>query len=99
MRHIALSGIEVRILFHPSLNGMAFVCDYLPTGGFEGVRLAMGRTQCLLNAIVHSPDVPCYGGCLYILAELCPILVRTSPCGLLNLAPGSSDNLQVPFAG
>ena len=62
-------------------------------------RLALGRTQCLLNAIVHSPDVPCYGGCLYILAELCPILARTSPRGLLNLAPGSSDNLQVPFVG
>ena len=33
--------------------------------------LALGRTQCHRNAIVHSPDVPCYGGCLYILAELC----------------------------
>ena len=32
-------------------------------------------------------------------AELCPILVCTSPRGLLNLAPGSSENLQVPFAG
>ena len=32
-------------------------------------------------------------------AELCPILICTSPRGLLNLVPGSSDNLQVPFAG
>ena len=47
----------------------------------------------------HSPDVPCYGGCRYILAELCPILVCTSPRGLLNLAPGSPENLQVSFAG
>ena len=57
-----------------------------------------------MPSIVHSPDVPCYGGCLYgarlyILAELCPILVRTSPRGLLNLAPDISENLQVPFAG
>ena len=86
-------------MFHPSLHLLAFVCDHLPTRGFERGRLALGRTQCLLHAIVHSPDVPCYGGCLYILAELCPILVRTSPRGLLNLAPGSSENLQVPFAG
>ena len=63
--------------------------------------LAVGRSQCLLNTIVglHSPDVPCYGGCLDILAELYPILVRTSPRGLLNLAPGSNENLQVPFDG
>ena len=62
----------------------------------------MGTTQCLLNAIVYSPGVPCYGGCLYILAELCPILVCTdctSPRCLLNLAPGSSENRQVSFAG
>ena len=62
-------------------------------------RLALGWTQCLLNDIIDSPDVSCYGGCLYIPAELCPILVCTSPRGLLNLAPGSSENLQVPFAG
>ena len=58
----------------------------------------MGRTQRLLNAIVHSPDVPCYDGCLYILTELCAILVRTSPHGLSNLAPGSSENMHVPSA-
>ena len=89
-------------MFYPSLHLLAFVCDYLPTRLFEGEgggRLALGRTQCLLNAIVHSPDVPCYGGCLYILAELRPILICTSPHSLLNLAPGSSENLQVPFAG
>ena len=86
-------------MFHPSLHLLAFVCDYLTTRRCKRGRLALGRTQCLLNATVHSPDVPCYGGCLYILAELCPILVRTSPRGLLNLAPGSSENLQVPFAG
>ena len=86
-------------MFHPSLHLLAFVCEYLPTRIFERGCLALGRTKCLLNAIVHSPDVPCYGGCLYILAELCPILVRTSPRGLLNLAPGSSEKLQVPFAG
>ena len=86
-------------MFNPSLHLLAFVCDYRPTRRFEGRRLALGGTQCLLNAIIHSPDVSCYGGCLYILAELCPILVCTSPRGLLNLAPGSSENLQVPFAG
>ena len=86
-------------MFHPSLHLLAFVCDYHPTRGFEGGGLALGRSQCFLNAIVNSPDVPCYGSCLYILDELCPILVCTSPRGLLNLAPGSSDNLQVPFAG
>ena len=59
----------------------------------------MALGQCLLNAILHSPGVSCYGGCLDILAELCPIIVCTSPRGLLNLAPGSSENLQVPFAG
>ena len=69
---------------------LAFVCDYLPSRIFEKGRLALGRTKCILNASVHTPDVPGYGGCLYILAELCPILVRTSPRGLLNLAPGSS---------
>ena len=84
-------------MFYPSLHLLAFVCDYVPTRGFERGRRALGGTQCLLNAIVHSPDVPCYGGCL--LAELCPILVRTSSRGLLNIAPGSSENLQVPFAG
>ena len=62
-------------------------------------RLALGRTQCLLNAIIPFPDFSCFGGCQYILAELCPILVCTSPRGLLNLAPGSSENLQVPLAG
>ena len=72
---------------------------YLPTRGFEGGRIALGRTQSFLNAIIHSPDVSCYGGCLYILAELCPILVCTSPRGLLNIAPGSSDNPQVSFTG
>ena len=86
-------------MFHPSLHLLEFVCDYLPIRGFEGGRLALGRTQCLRNAIVHSSDVPCYGGCLYILAKLCPILVRTSLRGLFNLAPGSSENLQVPYAG
>ena len=84
------SGIEVSLVVHPSLHLLAFVCDYLHTGGFERGRLVLSRTQCLLNVIVHSPDVLCYGGCLYILAELCPILVRTSPRGLLNLATGSS---------
>ena len=39
------------------------------------------------------------GGCMYTLAALCPILIRTSLRGLLNLAPGSSENMQVPFAG
>ena len=97
--HDVLSGIEVRIVFHPSLHLLACVCDYLPIRGIEGRRLALGRTQCLLHAIIHSPDVPSYGGCIYILAELCPILVCTSPRGLLNLVSGSSDNLQVPFAG
>ena len=49
----------------PISSSAAFVCDYLPTIGFERGRLGLGRTQCLLNLIVHSPDVPCYGGCLY----------------------------------
>ena len=87
-------------MFHPYLHLLAFVCDYLPTIEDLRVRLALGRTlQCRLNAIVHSPAVPCYGGSLYILAKQCPILVRTSPRGLLNVAPGSSENMQVPFAG
>ena len=64
-RHSVLSGIEITIVFYPSLHLLAFVCDYLPTRGFEGGRLALGRTQCLLNAIVHSPDVPCYVMYLY----------------------------------
>ena len=81
-------------MFHPYLHLLAFVCDDPPTRGFEGeARLALGRTQCLLNDIVHSPDVPCYGGCLYILAQLCPIHVCTSPRGLSNLAPGTSANM------
>ena len=82
-----------------SLHLLAFVCDYLPTRGYEVGHLVLGRTQCLLNAILNSSDVPCYGGGLYILAELCPILVLTSPRGLLNLALGSFENLQVPFVG
>ena len=86
-------------MFHSSLHLLAFVCDCRPTRRFEGGRLALGRTQCLRNAIIHSHDVSCYGGCLYSLAELCPILVCISPRGLLNLAPGSSENLQVPFDG
>ena len=35
----------------------------------------------------------------YILAELCPVLVCTSPRILSNLAHGSSENLQDPFDG
>ena len=77
------------MVFYTSFHLLAFVCDYLPTRGFEGSRLALDRTQCLLNAIVYAFDVLCYGGCLYILAELCTILVRTSPRGLLNLAPAA----------
>ena len=30
----------------------------------DDVLLWVGPIQCLCNAIVHSPDVPCYGGCL-----------------------------------
>ena len=93
-RHGVLSGIEVRIVFHPSLHLLAFVGDYLPTRGFERgrIRLALYRTQCipLMFPVIAA---------VCIMAELCTILVRTSPRGLLNFAPGSSENLQVPFAG
>ena len=64
------SGIEVRIVLHPSLHMLVFVWDYLPSRGFEG-GLALGRTQCLLNAIIHSLEVPCYGGSLYISWLIC----------------------------
>ena len=75
-RHGVLSGIEVRIVFYPSLHLQATVCDYLPTRGFEGAVLLWVRS---------------YGGCLYILAELCPILVGTSPRDVFNLAHGNSE--------
>lgn len=39
------------------------------------------------------------GDCLYAFDELCPVLIGTASGSLLNLAPGSSENLQVLFAG
>ena len=83
-------------MFHPYFHLLAIVCDYRPTRRFEGGVLLY---QCLVNAIIHSPDVSCHAGCLYIVAGLCPILVCTLHRGVLNLAPGSYANLQVPFAG
>ena len=42
-------------MFHPSLHLLAFVCGYRYTIRFEGGRLALGTTQCLLNTIIQSP--------------------------------------------
>ena len=50
-----LSGIEFRIVFHPFLHLLAFVCVYLPIGRFEASCLALGRTKCLLNpSYIHQ---------------------------------------------
>ena len=95
--HGILSVIEVTIVFHPYLHLLVFVCDYLPIGVFEVGCPVLGRTQypLILNVIPLMFPVM---AAVCILAELCPILVCTSHHGLLNLALGSSQNLQVPFA-
>ena len=55
--HITVWGVlaaEVGIAVHSSPYLLVFVCG-LSSGGCEGSHFALGRTQCLLNAIVHSP--------------------------------------------
>ena len=78
---------------------MSFIRDNFPARRCEGSSLVQGRSQCLLDAIVHSPDVSLYGGRLDVLAEFCPVFVCAAPSSLLSLAPGNPENLWVPLAG
>ena len=85
-------------MLHPSIHLLALVSDDFPSGGFEGGRLALRWTQCLLDAIIHPSDVARCSSRLDRLTQLCPVLVDAAP-GNVDLAPGSPEHLQVPLGG
>ena len=72
---------------------MSFIRDNFPGRRFEGSGLVQGRTYCFLDALVHSPNVPRYGGRLDALADFCPGFVCAAPSSLLNIALGNPENL------
>ena len=72
---------------------MSSIHDNFPGRKSEGGGHDQGRSQCFLDAAVHSPNVPRYGGRLDVLAEFCSVFVCAAPSILLSLAPGNPENL------
>ena len=89
-----LSGVELWVVFHPSLHLLNFVGDHLTAAGFQGCFFALGWSKGFLDALIYAPDVACCCCSLDVVTELLPVLAGTSSCSLLYFAPGWSDCLE-----
>ena len=82
-------------MFDPSAHLLASVCDNLSCLGLQGCRLLCWFSGCLLDALIHGPEVACFRGLLNVLGQLQPVVVCAAACCLLSLAAYSSQCLKI----
>ena len=86
-------------MFDPSAHLLASVCDNLSCLGLQGCRLLCWFSGCLLDALIHGPDVAGVRGLLNVLEQLEPVVVCAAACCLLGLTAYRSQCLKIVLTG